>query len=102
MAYDSHRVMAEFIPQYNNGHGIYRHPTEEPYKFDVTEQILAMGLEAAEKLEDDDYNTDALWHDHPISGMRPHDGPFLVKVDLEQVQALFEQQAEITKMRKEG
>lgn len=50
------------------------------YYFEVTDQILALGEEKARALEDCSYDADNLWHDHPISTKRPHDGPFHVSV----------------------
>ena len=73
------RVIARFQPQaWIND---YATDIDGAYKFDVTDQILAMGKEKALELEDNQYESDNLWHkwvaDHPD---QDHDGPFYVEV----------------------
>lgn len=74
----STRIVARFIPQA----WIHDYAVEinGAYEFDVTEQILAMPKDKALEIRDDDYDSDNLWHENPISSERPHSGPFYVRV----------------------
>ncbi len=70
-------IVARFHPQawINN----YAVEIDGAYDFDVTAQVLALGRATALRLRDDEYETDYLWQDHPISLDRPHAGPFWVE-----------------------
>lgn len=74
------RVIARFQPQaWINDYAV---DIDGAYKFDVTDQILAMGKDKAREVEDSDYSSDELWQawvaDHPD---QDHDGPFRVEVE---------------------
>lgn len=72
------RCIALFTPQVWIGETAMELEGEE-VEFDITDQVLAMGSEAALRLQDDDYATDNLWHAHPLSALHAHDGPFRIE-----------------------
>lgn len=70
------RVTATFQPQaWVNDHAL---DCEGRYTFDITDQIVAIGREAAEQLEDCSDDGDLLWWDNPARLLQPWNGPFQV------------------------
>jgi len=74
------KVIARFQPQaWINDYAV---DIDGAYDFDVTDMIVAMGKEKALELENNQYNSDALWQawvaDHPD---KDHDGPFYVEIE---------------------
>lgn len=73
------RIFARFQPQgWVNDCAV---DLDGAYEFDVTEQVLALGRGRALALEDDSYESDELWHEHPVAAERQHTGPFSVRVE---------------------
>lgn len=74
----SKRIMALFQPEaWIQDHAV---SVDGAYTFDVTDQILKMTREEALLINDNDYDSDELWHEHPISTEKPHAGPFRIVV----------------------
>jgi hypothetical protein len=75
------RVIAKFHPQaWINDYAV--DIDDGACDFDVTDQIVAMGKEAAMKIKDDSYEADNLWHNSPASEGNPHHGPFRIEVEV--------------------
>jgi len=72
------RIMARFTPQ--AWIRDYATDIDGAYDFDVTAQILAMPKDQALALKDNSDAADDLWLSNPVSGERPHNGPFRVEV----------------------
>ena len=89
------RIVAVFLPQTNrlkeciplfdaNGDRV-------KIEFDVTDQIVKMGKEAALEIVDMDYSADNLWHEHVEKyPEREYDGPFEVVVE-DAIRGFFEE-----------
>jgi len=76
------RIIARFVPQHDeNTHRMISDVVDDEggeHRFDVTDEILAMGREKALKIEDDQESSDQLV---PADVMGTHDGPYRVVVE---------------------
>ena len=86
------RIIAHFRPQ--NWVGDYAIDVDGAYDFDATELVLSWPLSRVLAVTDHDYEADAVWREHPISTVRPHDGPFEVEV-VESLRAFLAKQLEL-------
>lgn len=73
------RIIATFIPQaWVDDESV---DIDGWIDFDVTDQILSMGRDAALRITDNSYQSDDLWYNHEvIPGVDPHNGPFRIQV----------------------
>jgi len=73
------RVIAHFQPQaWINDNAV---EIDGAHRFDVTEQIVAMGREKALQIEDCQDTSDELWHAYVVGDpTQEHNGPFAVTV----------------------
>jgi hypothetical protein len=78
IAADEPRIIATFRPQeWVHDCAI---DIDGEYEFDVTDALAGLSDEELLAIEDHNYETDALWQNHPIRIEQPHDGPFEVEV----------------------
>jgi hypothetical protein len=76
---NSKRITAKFYPQaWINDYACDVDPG--PVEFDVTEEVVKMGREAALQIEDNDYDSDGLREFAPQEWVQDWGGPFRVKV----------------------
>ena len=85
------QVIATFYPEYMGPRENYIYPDYDSElwetTFDVTEEIIEMGIEEALQIEDNQFSSDALkpeWIDEQ------HDGPFKIEVE-DAIREYFEQ-----------
>lgn len=85
-----HRIMAEFVPQVWMGDIAMSVDPLGDTAFDCTDAVLALGIEAAKALRDDQTETDHLRHEPTAPAwIRDWSGPFRVEVE-ESIAAFFE------------
>lgn len=73
------RIIANFVPQVWTRDIAFAIDGE--VQFDVTDAVLAMGKDAALKIQDDQYESDCLWENSEESKTCNHSGPFFVEVE---------------------
>jgi hypothetical protein len=72
------RITAKFRPQaWVNDYAV---DTGDPYEFDATDLLLSWPKERVVAIKDHSDEADAVWKEHPVCTVNPHDGPFEVEV----------------------